>query len=132
MLNEKLNFIEYIYESIPHKYIDNKPLFIYKKDKKWSYGPCFEQLVEIESAEALLLEIESKHYDVDRLELYVDDIILNHCIVMKQTLKKAMKFVTDEQITKKEEAWKKMMNSMMEMFEKDFNSEPKPSLKIVD
>jgi hypothetical protein len=134
MLNEKLNFISYIYELIPHKYVDNKSLFVYKKEGKWSYGPSFEELKEIASADDLIEDLLKNNYDLDRLELYADDIILNQCIVMQRSLKKAMKFVTEEQIQLKEAAWLKMFESMKQMIENDLFAEPKQEshLKLVD
>jgi len=130
MLIEKLNYIDYIYESIPNKYINNKVIYVYKKDKKWYYGSSFENLIAIASAELLLEELTAQHYDIDRLELFVDDIILNHCIILKKNLAKAMSFVTIEQIQNQEKAWERMMQVMMKMIKKDIMQ--KPSLKIVD
>lgn len=137
MIKEKLEFISYIYESIPHLYIPNKCVFVYKKEKKWYIGESFETLESIENEELLLDFLHVNSFDIDRLDLFVTDIILNKCIVMKKKLNKAMTFVTEDQIVLQEDAWKRMVDALVANIEKhdlikNETTESKPTLTIIE
>ena len=130
MLKEKLEYIKYIYESINHKYMSQKFVFIYKKDKQYFYGSSYETLIKVDNVDDLLKALE--HYDLDKLELYVDDIILNYCVYMKQSLAKAMKFVSEEQITSKEKSLKEFFEVLKEKIDEQMIDNKKAiSLKLI-
>lgn len=99
---EMMKTMDYIYESIPNTYNSDKKIFIFLQMGEWQIGSS-KDLRIANSAEEVYDILVKNNYDLNVLHNYVKNNLLTTAVYCNMRLEKAMKFVTDEEVTNYEE-----------------------------
>lgn len=120
ILLEKMNAIDYIYESIRNIY-NKQEIFVYLKDNKWQLLLNKEVVLESRDAKDVMDYLVKNSYNLNSLEIYINESLLNAAVLAKINLRKTMKFFSVEEITKKEKDWDKLGQQMNTIISKTIN-----------
>lgn len=120
VLLDKMQAIDYIYESIKSLY-GNKEIFVYLKENKWQLLINKEITFESRNSIDILNFLIEGKYNLNSLEIYINESLLNTAVLAKMNLRKAMKFFTNEEIKEKEKNWEKLGENIGSVIKKTLN-----------